>query len=282
MRKTGWLAVFFLLAPMVAQPQEYTSLLRRCSQHEKDALQNPQRFQFLERAQQEWGSETRSVIETRDGRVDRIIAFNDEPLAADQQKKQQERLTRLLNSDDALRKEISDQREEAERRQKLVATVPEAFLFEFVARDADGLKFSFLPNPKFSPSNRETQVFKGMRGVIWINPEYERVVRVEGELFKDVNFGWGILGRLHKGGRFEVVQTQVSPGVWRITSLNLDFKGRVFLFSSLRIFRKESSTGFVLTPDTVTARSGIAQLLTNYKAVAWMLPANSYAATPAN
>jgi hypothetical protein len=146
--------------------------------------------------------------------------------------------------------------------------MPEAFLFEFVARDADGLKFFFLPNPKFSPSNRETQVFKGMRGVIWINPQYERIVRVEGELFKDVNFGWGILGRLYKGGRFEVVQSQVSPGVWRITTLNLDFKGRVFLFSSLRILRKESSTGFVPTPDGVTARSGIAQLLSRYKAVA--------------
>jgi hypothetical protein len=269
MRKTVFLALFvFLLLPMWAQPQDYTSVLRRCSQNEKEALQNPQRFQFLERVLQDWGSETRSVIETRDGRVDRIIAFNDEPLATDQQKKQQERLTRLLNSDDALHKEVADQREEAGRRQQLVATMPEAFLFEFVARDADGLKFSFLPNPQFSPSNRETQVFKGMRGVVWINPQYERIVRVEGELFKDVSFGWGILGRLYKGGTFEVVQSQVSPGVWRITTLNLDFQGRAFLFNSLKIFRKESSTGFVPTPDGVTARSGIAQLLSKYKAVA--------------
>ena len=93
------------------------------------------------------------------------------------------------------------------------------------------------------------------------------------ELFKDVNFGWGILGRLNKGGKFEVVQSQVSPGVWRITTLDLDFKGRVFLFNSLKIFRKESSTGFVSTPDRVTARSGIAQLLSKYKAVAGVTPA---------
>jgi hypothetical protein len=101
-----------------------------------------------------------------------------------------------------------------------------------------------------------------MRGWIWINPKEERIVRVEGELFKDVSFGWGILGRLYKGGQFEVVQAEVSPGVWRITTLNLDFNGRVLLLRSLRVYRKESSTAFVITPKDLTVRSGLAQLLT--------------------
>ena len=251
-----------LLGSAVAQQTDYNALLRRCSQHEKEALQHPQQFQFLERVAMDWGSETRAVIETAEGRVDRIVAFHDQPLAPDQQKKQQQRLTRLLNDAKALRDEVADQREDAERRQLMVATMPDAFLIEYLGKEPDGrLKFTFVPNPKFSPPNRETQVFKGMRGLLWIEPTYERIAAVQGELFKDVNFGWGILGRLYKGGTFEVVQTQIAPGVWRITTLNLDFKGRAFLFSGLRILRKETSRRFVPTSSGMSIRAALTELL---------------------
>src|SRR5215471_4979598 len=251
-----------LLSTALAQQPDYNALLRRCSQHEKEAMQHPQQFQFLERLKTDWGSETRAVIETTEGRADRIIAFHDRPLAPDQQKKQQQRLTRMLNDSKALRDEVADQREEADRRQLMVATLPDAILIEFAGTEPDGkLRFTFVPNPKFSPSNRETQVFKGMRGVLWIESTYERIAAVQGELFKDVNFGWGVLGRLHKGGTFEVVQAQILPGMWRITTLNLDFKGRAFLFSGLRILRKETSTRFVLTSSGMTIRAALTELL---------------------
>jgi len=251
-----------LLHEAVAQKPDYNALLRRCSQHEKEALEHPQAFQFLQRVEMDWGSETRAVIETTQGTVYRIIAFHDQPLAPDQQKKQQQRLTRLLNDEKALRDEVADQREETMRRRLMVATLPDAFIFQFAGVEPDGrLKFTFTPDPKFSPKDRETQVYKGMRGAMWIDPTYERISAVQGELFKDVSFGWGILGRLHKGGQFEVVQTQIVPGVWRITTLNLDFKGRAFLFSGLRILRKETSKKFAATSSGMTARAALTQLL---------------------
>ena len=262
-RKMFLLALMLVLSQAATLAQtDYASLLRRCSQHEKEGMEHPLPYQFLERAQMEWGSETRAVIETTEGRVDRIIAFNDEPLFPDQQLKQQQRLNKLLKDGGALRDQISDQRDESKRRQLMVATLPDAFILEFSGVETDGkLRFSFTPAPEFSPKNRETQVFKGMRGVLWIDPTHERITAVRGELFKDVNFGWGILGRLHKGGRFEIEQRQVSPGDWRITTLNLDFKGRIFLFNQLRILRKENSTSFVRTPLEMTARAALMQLL---------------------
>jgi hypothetical protein len=251
-----------LLIEAGARPPDYEALLWRCSQHEKEAMEKLELFQFLERIEREWGSETRAVIETTEGRVDRVVAFRDQPLAPNQQTKQQQRLTRLLNHPKELRDEIAEQREEVKRRQLMVVTLPDAFIIEFSNVEPDGrLKFTFTPNPKFSAKDRETQVFKGMRGRLWIDPTYERIAAVQGELFRDVNFGWGILGRLNKGGKFEVVQTQILPGVWRITILNLDFKGRTFLFSGLRVFRKESSTRFVATSSGMTIHAALSQLL---------------------
>src|SRR6266436_3884210 len=70
------------------QTTDYNALFRRCAANEVLALQHPQLFQFSERIEWDWGTETRDVIETPQGRTDRIVAFHDESLAADQQRKQ--------------------------------------------------------------------------------------------------------------------------------------------------------------------------------------------------
>ena len=245
-----------------AQQSDYSALVRRSSQNEKQALQSRQCFEFVERTQLEWGSETRAVVETREGRVDRVIAYHDQPLGAEQEKKEWQRLTKLLNNPSALRDEVADQREEDRRRELMVTTLPDALLVEFAGTEANGqLRFTFRPDPGFSPKTRETQVFKGMRGLLWIDPRAERIVHIQGELFKDVSFGWGILGRLHKGGRFEVIQSQVRPGIWRITTLNLDFSGRILLFKPLRIFRRENSNQFVPTAQSMPVSQALTKLL---------------------
>lgn len=263
MRRILLLAIVLAqLSEAGAQQRDYTALVRRSSQNEKQALQNQQCFQFLERAQLDWGSETRAVIETSEGRVDRVIAYHDQPVSPEQEKKEQQRLTKLLHNPSALREEVSDQREEDRRRELMVATLPDALLMDFVGTEANGqLRFAFRPDPAFSPKDHETQVFKGMRGLLWIDPQSERIAHIQGELFKDVNFGWGILGRLHKGGRFEVIQSQVRPGVWRITTLDVDFSGRLLLFKPLHISRRESSTHFLPTPQSMTVSEALTKLL---------------------
>lgn len=248
-----------------AQQQDYTDLLRRSAQHEKQALENPQPFQFFEHTQSESGSETRAVIETGEGRVDRVIAANGQPLASGQEKEEQKRLSRLLHDAVALDKEISDQRDDNKRREMMVTALPDAFSIEFSSVERDGrFKFTFKPNPRFSPTNRETQVFKGMQGWLWIDPVAERIVDIQGELFRDVSFGWGILGRLYRGGTFEVIQTQVSPGVWRITTLNVDFKGRILLFKALRILQRQNSSGFEASPPAMNARAALMHLIEHH------------------
>lgn len=248
-----------------AQQADYSQLLRRSSQNEKQAMEKPKPFHFFEHTQSESGSETRAVIETGEGRVDRIVAVNDQPLTPMQEKREQERLNKFLNDAAALDKEISDQRNDDKRREMLVTSLPDAFIIEFSAMEGDGrLKFAFKPDPRFSPKSRETQVFMGMQGWLWIDPAAERIVEIQGELFKDVNFGWGILGRLYRGGTFQVIQRQVSPGVWRISTLNLDFKGRILLLKSLRILQKQDSTGFELSPSAMDARTALTHLLEHH------------------
>jgi len=225
-------------------------------------MESQRTFRFSQRIEFQRGSETRMVIEATEGRIDRMIAANDQPLTPIREKQEQERLSKFLLDKTTLEKEISEQRVDDARRELLIANLPNAFILTFSCMDAGGrLKFSFSPNPRFYPKSRETQILTGMQGWLWIDPISERIAEIEGELFRDVNFGWGILGRLYKGGRFKVVQSEISPGVWRITTLNVDFTGKVMLFKSLRIFQKQTVTGFVAIPSGTNARRAVEELL---------------------
>jgi hypothetical protein len=190
------------------------------------------------------------------------VSFRDQPVTPEQQAKQQRRLEKLLSDKDAVREELQDQRSETQRRIKMIRAFPLAFIFGPAVREADGLlKFTFRPRPEFSPKDRETQMYRGMEGTVWIDPDQERITHIEGTLVKDVSFGWGILGKLSKGGKYEIAQTQISPGIWRITTLNVDVKGRVFVFGSFKFFRKESNSHLSATPASMTYRHAVEILL---------------------
>ncbi len=242
-------------------PADYPELIERAAAREIAALQDPVPFEYTERLNWTWGSETRSVIETPEGRADRIVLFRDEPLAPDQQQKQTRRLEKLLRDHDAVKDELHEQRSETDRRIRMLKALPKALIFDFTGRENGLLRFTFHPNPDFSPKDRETQMYRGMEGELWLEPVQERIVRVEGRLVKDVSFGWGILGRLNKGGIYRIAQTQISHGTWRITTLDVDVKGRLLLVNSFRVFREESNSHFRPTSSSMSYREAVQSLL---------------------
>ena len=253
-----------LIAQSRRKPPEHTvylALIERAAEHEVLALESPIPYEFTERLEWSWGSESRSVIETADGRVDRIVLFRDEPLPPDQQEKQKHRLEKLLRDRDAVKNELQDQKAETQRRIKMLKAFPHACLFDFAGWENGLLRFTFRPNPEFSAKDRETQMYRGMEGNVWLEPAQERIVRIQGRLVKDVSFGWGILGRLSKGGIYEIAQTQVAHGVWRISKLNVDVKGRILLVDSFKFFRDETDTGFHPTVTGMTYPEAVQALL---------------------
>ena len=254
---------------------EQLELIARATEHELQALESPVPFHYQERLEWSWGTETRSVIETSEGRADRIVQFADGPLSSEQQAKQEHRLKKLLSDHDAVKNELQDQKAEMQRRIRMVKAFPKAFFFDFVGRENGLLGFDFRPNPDFSPKDRETQMYRGMEGKVWVEPVHERIVQVQGKLVKDVSFGWGIVGRLNKGGIYEISQTQLSPGIWRITTLNVDVKGRIFFLNSFRFMRRESNSHFRAVSASLTYPAAVQTLLASP-----LLPEKNHVSSP--
>ncbi len=94
-----------------------------------------------------------------------------------------------------------------------------------------------------------------MKAAILIDREEKRITRIEGTLFRDVNFGWGVLGRLNRGGCIEITQSKVAGKHWGITRIQLMFEGRVVVVKPLKIEETETSWDYRPVPRMTVAQA---------------------------
>ena len=174
---------------------------------------------------------TKEILETADGDVARLLEINDRPLSPADEQAEQSRLDALLNNPGLQRHRKQSEDSDTARAMKVLQALPTAFLYQFSGPGTAGTgiveKFTFKPNPQFSPPDLETGVLTAMAGEIWIDPVQERVVHLAGSLQQDKDFGWGILGELDKGGWVQIDQADVGGHQWRIVHLQLKMNGRV-------------------------------------------------------
>jgi hypothetical protein len=225
---------------------------------------------FRARKQSAQGSQTRLYVETRDAIAGMTIAYNDQPLSPEQKQGEEGRLAGLVANPEQLKRKHSQEQENAERTLRIVKALPEAFLYEYDAEEKstadlgkDGarlVRLKFRPNPQYQPPSRVEQVLEGMQGVVLIDPAVRRIARIDGTLFKEVGFGWGILGHLDKGGHFLVEQRDVGDGSWEISRMSLTFTGKILLFKSIAIKSDEVFSDFRRVPTDTTFAQGVEML----------------------
>jgi hypothetical protein len=90
-----------------------------------------------------------------------------------------------------------------------------------------------------------------MSGVVLIDLLEKRLARISATLTQQVDFGYGIIGHLRKGGTVEVNRIQVAPGIWKTTSLRIDINGRFVFFKTINKQQDEAHSDFKsVAPDT--------------------------------
>ena len=218
------------------------------------------------------GSQTKLYVETKDALAAKLIAINDQPLTAEQQRSEANHLTWLMNNPEQLRKKAVREKEDEERSLRIVKALPDAFCYEYAgtADSANGLgktgdqlvRLKFTPNPAYRPPSHVEEVLAGMQGELLIDPQVRRLARIDGTLFREVTFGWGIIGHLNKGGRFRVQQADLGlgDGAWGITELNLNITGKILMFKGISMISDETLSDFQKMPENLTFAQGVERL----------------------
>ena len=251
-------------APPGVQPVE---LIRRAVENEIKSNDQPAKYMFRQRKETPEGSQTRLLVETREAMAGMVIAYNDRPLNPEQRQGEYGRIQRFIDNPAELDRKRQKEKEDSDRVQSILKALPDAFLYEYdgtetgrpgVGKAGDELlRLKFRPNPKYDPPTRVEQVLTGMEGVVLVDAQKLHIARIDGTLFKDVAFGWGILGHLDRGGHFQVDQTDVDANHWSISRMVLAFTGKILMLKNLNIKSTAIYSDFQSVPANLSFAQGV-------------------------
>jgi hypothetical protein len=185
---------------------------------------NHQPIQYLLHRVDQRHDTTKLIVETKDGDVARLVAINNKPLSWHAGKAELDRLDTL-----AQHPECRSIAARASRRTRTASIHPESSAGR-AALPVEGTvpcgagqcyRLSFKPNPNFDSSRSRGNILKGVAGEMWIDEAQERLTRLDAHFIGDVDFGFGIIGKLNKGGTVLLEQANVGNNDWELTGLTM-------------------------------------------------------------
>ena len=258
--------LLLLTTPANAQTTALTneqtqSLVKSVLQTELEASQDLSHpMQYRLRKTSPRFSSTKQIIETKDGDVACLTAVNNAGLSAPDQQAEQARLESLLTDPERQHHRKEREQGDAERARKILRALPTAFLYAFAGTvetpQGPSYRLSFQPNPDFNPEDLEAQALKAMAGELWIDIAEHRVTRLEGKRLHDVDYGWGLVGKLEQGGTLLLEQADVGEHQWRTTHMVLAMNARI-LFKTVKLDTTLELSQFTPVPPDIDYRAAI-------------------------
>ncbi|MBZ5506550.1 MAG: hypothetical protein LAO78_13915 [Acidobacteriia bacterium] len=234
-------------------PPDATQYVRETIQRELDSdAHDHSHWRFRIHREDDKGSQDRDVIDTKEGQIARTLLINGQPLPAEVRAADEARMKKLVEDAGERAKREKRAKDDEAKLIQMFKAIPEAFIFKYDGAEDGQVRLSFFPNPHYSAPNRELQVFRSLSGKMWIDRAAGRLSRMDGSLFEDVTFGWGLLGRLNKGGTFSVLQSHVGDSHWEITALNVKMTGHAVIFKSINVKQLQRMTDFRRVKDDLT------------------------------
>ena len=206
---------------------------------------------------------TGKQVETKEGPLFRLLLIDHGSLSSEQIKQDSIRRDLVLK-DARLRKKLKNDHDEDEQKlQRLIGILPGAFLYDFAGKQGNLLTLKFRPNPGYSPTTYEMRVAHQLQGTIIVDAQQKRLIKMSGALLAPVDFGFGILGHVEKGGKLEIVRTQVAPGHWKTSLINIQMDGRILIFKTVNKQQYEVRYRFENVPGDFSLQQAQTLLLSN-------------------
>jgi hypothetical protein len=204
-------------------------------------------------------------IETKFGPVYTVLMREGKPLSPAQQHEENSRLAELLRDPSKQARVKAEHDGDEQNLERLMKSMPDAFNFTYDGVEEGKLRLRFEPNPSFTPSTYVGRVYHALAGEVWIDPQHKRLVRLQGHIIDQVDFGFGLLGRVDKGGTFEIHRQQVSQEHWKTNLADVHISGRMVLFKSIAKDEHEVRSNFQPVSNDLNLKQAI-DLLTKANA----------------
>jgi hypothetical protein len=236
-------------------------IVRDASYNELHSTKPGRSFSYRQHKVDPKGSTVKEIVETKDGDVARLIEKDGKPLPQEEEQSEIDRLNNLLAHPEVQEHRHKKEQEDSARGDEMVRMLPDAFLYTFdsMVEGPNGLcyRLEFKPNPAFTPPDREGEVYHGMVGELWVDQAQLRLVKIDAHLISDVNFGWGVLGRLYKGGSILVQNADVGLHHWETIHMKLNLQGKLLMLKSVDYSTTEDFSDFKVQPQELGYQEAI-------------------------
>ena len=260
LNRTPAALLWVMLAATLAFGQENPQqLVKETIQNELNAnKQQANYWTYRDSNRQSGTTKVSRVVETPQCWFTWLLSVNGQPPPPAQQAQQQAKINKLVNDEAARKKNRAAINQDGQKAENLMKMLPDAFLYTYDGEQDGNVRLKFRPNPQFSPPTNAAKVFHNMQGELLINQQEKRLTGMNGTLMRNVDFGWGILGKLNKGGTFKVQQTQLAPHDWEVTTLDVHIHGRALFFHTISEQQTEVKSQFEPVPANISLQRAAA------------------------
>jgi hypothetical protein len=248
------------------QPDSAIQMVNRMVQAETAAKRSRQHFLYRseERSTRTkghlWGE---LVVETPDGRMQRLVSEDGKPLSNSRQEAEDTRITYLANHPREFRREAQARKDDEVRMADLLRELPKAFVFKTAGSQGGCARIAFQPNPSFQEESYQDRVVHAMSGMLLIHTADMRLCGVDAHLEHRVEFGFGLLGEVSDQSHFSIAREEVSPGQWKTTKIRVHVDGSILLLKSVSHDEDASHSGFKLVARDLTVAEAAAIVRSN-------------------
>ena len=199
-------------------------------------------------------------IETVEGPVHRLISVDGHEPSPSERKQNDDRLRDLMQNPKTRFAAKKNHEADEEKFGELLRVLPNIFLYEDQGNHGSIEKLMFHPNPAFAPKTYEETALHAMSGFVLINLDEKRIASFSGTLTQQVDFGFGVVGQLKKGGTLEVNRIRLSPGMWKTNSSKIDINGRIVFFKTISKQQDETYREFKPVAPGTTIPQALQQI----------------------
>lgn len=252
-RSWGMLLSFFLLVASAATAQDNPrALVSRMVDNELNSQKQPHYWMYLDSQKKPGKTVLSRVIQTPECWFSWPVSVDGHAPTGAEAQHAREQVEALVSDPSVRKKNRGEIDGDARKSAEMLKMLPNAFLFTMDGREGKSIRLRFRPNPMYRPPSSEAKVFHHMEGELLIDAEQIRLARLSGTLVSEVDFGFGILGKLEKGGSFEVVQSEVAPRDWEVSRLDVHITGRALFFHEIGEQQHEVRTQFQSVPPDLS------------------------------
>jgi hypothetical protein len=193
--------------------------------------------------------------------VNRLVKKNGKELSAEEQKKESERIDKVVAKEKEKRAKAEEKGKETDPHGEEIVTVSrlmELGNFTNARREQlngrDVIAVDFAGDPKAKTKTRFEEVIRDMAGTAWIDEQDKVLAKAQGHFINSFKMGAGLLVNIQKGTNFSMEQRKINDEVWLLSTAEGQGSFRFLLFAgfngTVRIvnsdYRKFKATSTIL------------------------------------